>query len=88
MSLLTVLAAKEIDKSAQSAFTAITNIQENLNDIKLYLDENKDSLPSNSEVKIDELFILVEKCIKESELVNSDLCSANNWIKGVIEHGR
>ncbi len=85
MSLLVNLAAKEIDKNCQLACASVDTVMDNLNDIMMYLDANRLSLPSGSEVSIEELFSLMNRCLSEFKCISRELQQQKNWIKAVIE---
>jgi len=85
MSLLVNLAAREIDKNCQSARANVDAVMENLNDIMMYLNVNRLNLPNGSEVSIEELFSLMNRCLSESECISRELQQQKNWIKAVIE---
>jgi hypothetical protein len=74
------MAAVEVFKSNESAGRFLGGVSENLHDILLYLNINKDDLPTKSEVSIDELFQLVSKAIKDADTIKAKLDSNERWL--------
>jgi hypothetical protein len=85
MSKLTFKAAKEAQEFNRKARNHLGNMSDNLNDIQLYLDENKEDLPDDSEISVEELFALVKKCIEDYEQVSLNLHECNEWILSLTE---
>jgi hypothetical protein len=85
MSKLYFKAAKEAQEFNRKARNHSGKMSDNLNDIQLYLDENKNSLPDGSEVSVKELFTLLKNCIEDYEQVEFNLHECNEWILALAE---
>ena len=79
------MAASEACDNNLSANRYMNTLSESLHDIQLYLDENKDVLPTKSEVSVEELFILINKTIDISTVVQDKLNQNANWLTALIQ---
>lgn len=83
MSLIIKMAADQAWANNQSAFEALSQISENLNDIQLYLDENTENLPTKSEVSVAELFKLVMASVDAIRKSDVDMRKTNDWLNAI-----
>ena len=74
------MAAVEAFKTNESAGRFLGGVSENLHDILLYLNTNKDDLPIKSEVSVDELFQLVNKAIEDADTIKARIDSNERWL--------
>ena len=56
-----------------------------MNDIRIYLEDNRERLPHGSEVSVDELFKLMERNAKELQTALTELNTSKQWVKGILE---
>lgn len=84
MERLTQLAAQEIKSQIQNAVEA-NQTSDDLSDIQLWLDENKDSLPEKSEVNTEELFSMMKRLLEAKYKIDTCLNRANEWAVGLCE---
>ena len=84
MDSLTKMAAQTVLTDTQIAIQALCTISENLADIELYVDDNKEHLPCNSEVSPGELESLIKRNIQEVQDALGKLTTATRWLKGII----
>ena len=84
MASLTKMAAKTILADTQIALQALGTISENLADIELYVYDNKEHLPSESEVSPGELESLIKRNILEVQYVQDKLTAATRWLNILI----
>lgn len=84
ISKLLKLAANEAHGALEVAKARVSHMSDNLNDIQLYLDENKDSLPCKGEVKPDELLRMIEDLLVSHGAAESALSKSFTWSKAII----
>lgn len=84
MSKLARLAVKALHMQIKEAENA-NRTSDDLNDIKLWLDENRDELPAKGEVGQEELFSMVDRLIIQQEKIQSSLNRANEWAIALSE---
>jgi hypothetical protein len=82
---LIIKAVSEADIRIKAALETQANISDSIHDIKLYLDDSKGSMPSGSEVTVDELFVLVDQCITAREKTEETLREARSWILAILD---
>lgn len=84
MEILKRKAAQQIKHHLEGILEA--NAQEdNLHDLGMWLDANKQNLPDKSEVEHHELFTMIESLIKSQEKISTHLQAANEWCLGLIQ---
>lgn len=81
---LTKMAAQTVLTDTQIAIQALSTISENLADIKLYVDDNKEHLPGKSEVSPGELESLIKRNIQEVQYAQDKLTTATRWLNIII----
>ena len=79
MNQLEKLAMKQALDSLNKAYGLLQSVTEGMHDIELYLNENKDVLPNNSEVKAHELLVIFDKALNGVSQMDEDLRAANEW---------
>jgi hypothetical protein len=84
MNHLEKLAMKQAYDSLNQAYGLIQSITEGMNDIELYLNENKDVLPNKSEVKAPELRVIFDKAMADIAKVDDGLRVANEWQQALL----
>lgn len=84
MASLTKMAAQAILTDMQIALQALSTVSENLADIKLYVDDNKEHLPSKSEVSPGELESLIKRNMQEVLYTQDRLITATRWLNIII----
>ena len=60
-------------------------MSDNLHDIKMYLDANKDKLPEDSEIAVKELFKLIADCITHFNESDKHMAKTNEWLSALKE---
>lgn len=86
MNKLELLAADIIRRNNTSLDSLVSSVFENMSDIQLYLRENKEQLPDNSEVKIEELFSLVNASIESIEGAVNTIYDNQKILTALIEN--
>lgn len=84
MASLTKMAAQTILTNTQIALQTLSTVSENLADIKLYVDDNKEHLPGKSEVSPGELESLIKRNMQEVQYVQDILITATHWLNSII----
>ena len=84
MASLTKMAAQTVLTDTQIVLQALGTVSENLADIKLYVDDNKEYLPGKSEVSPGELESLIKRNIQEVQYAQDKLTIATRWLNIII----
>lgn len=84
MASLTKMAAQTVLTNTQIALQTLSTVSENLADIKLYVDDNKEHLPGKSEVSPGELESLIKRNMQEVQYVRDILITATHWLNSII----
>ena len=84
MASLTKMAAQTVLTDTQIVLQALGTVSENLADIKLYVDDNKEYLPGKSEVSPGELESLIKRNIQEVQYAQDKLTIATRWLNILI----
>lgn len=84
MASLTKMAAQTVLTNTQIALQTLSTVSENLADIKLYVDDNKEHLPGKSEVSPGELESLIKRNMQEVQYVRDILITATHWLNIII----
>ncbi len=84
MASLTKMAAQTVLTNTHIALQTLSTVSENLADIKLYVDDNKEHLPGKSEVSPGELESLIKRNMQEVQYVQDILITATHWLNPII----
>lgn len=84
MASLTKMAAQTVLTNTQITLQTLSTVSENLADIKLYVDDNKEHLPGMSEVSPGELESLIKRNMQEVQYVRDILITATHWLNSII----
>ena len=84
MASLTKMAAQTVLTDTQIVLQALGTVSENLADIKLYVEGNKEYLPGKSEVSPGELESLIKRNIQEVQYAQDKLTIATRWLNSII----
>lgn len=78
------MAAQTVLTNTRIALQTLSTVSENLADIKLYMDDNKEHLPGKSEVSPGELESLIKRNMQEVQYVQDILITATHWLNTII----
>jgi len=81
------LATNVIHKENEECDRRLASISENMHDIQLYLDVNKDALPAGSEVDIVELFHLLKISLGDLARVQESIAVNDKWLSAMRQGG-
>lgn len=78
------MAVEQINKNNQNNLTLLALLSENLNDIQLYLDNNKSNLSEIGEVDIPKLFMLMKKNRGYLDSIKIKMEDSNSWENAIL----
>ena len=81
---LTRMAAVEANGRINKVIRELEQLQSDVNDLKLYIDENAERLPEKGFSSL-ELRQMIDRTVRISEVSLAELAVGRKWIDGIID---